>query len=244
MTRDRRPILILAIGVVFLAWLLAGQPSRAFADDDEGFVRLFNGRNLDGWDVHAGDKSLWAVEDGLIVKRRREHDAHSYLMTTSAYADFELRLEYKLLGAANCMVGFWLPVESPLKKGWHIRLINDADSLGLAQEQLTGSLYYIVGPTRTGASRPAGQWNQMTCVVQGARVIVDLNGVRVQDVNLDSPALMAKTVADPTREVTNLVGSPDPPLRRGCIGLFSSDMHGWVCFRNVKIKVLAGRARN
>jgi hypothetical protein len=243
MTRGRRPVLILTISLALLSGLLVGPPAHGLSDGGEGFVRLFNGRNLNGWDVDARDKSSWAVEDGLIV-RREGHWPPIHLRTTSAYADFELRLEYKLPDAAHCFVSFWNPVESPFQarsfwaKGWAIRMNNDDDSLGLAQEQLTGSLYNFVGPTRTGASRPAGQWNQMACVVQGARVIVDLNGVRVQDVNLDSPALKAKIAADPTRV------SPDPTLRRGWIGLTASDFHGSVYFRNIKIKVLAGRAGN
>jgi hypothetical protein len=65
-----------------------------------------------------------------------------------------------------------------------------------------------------------------------------LNGVRVQDVNLDSPALKAKIVANPTGV------TPDPTLRRGWIGLTASDFHGHVYFRNVKIKVLTGRPKN
>ena len=76
------------------------QPSRALADDDEGFVRLFNGRNLNGWDVDARDKSTWLVEDGLIVRREGGHWPPVHMRTTSAYADFELRLEYKLHGAS------------------------------------------------------------------------------------------------------------------------------------------------
>jgi hypothetical protein len=78
----------------------------------------------------------------------------------------------------------------------------------------------------------------MTCVVQRARVIVELNGVRVQDVNLDSPAFKAKIAADPTRV------TPDPTLRRGWIGLTATDFHGSVYFRNIKIRVLAGRSKN
>jgi Domain of Unknown Function (DUF1080) len=147
--------------VDILACLLAGRPSRAFVDDDEGFVRLFNGRNLNGWDVDARDKSSWRVEDGLIV-RREGHWPPIYLRTTSAYADFELRSEYKLHGAAYCSVAFWNPVESPSQatsfwaKGSAVRVNNDDDSLGLVQEQLAGSLSGIVGPTRTGVSRLAG----------------------------------------------------------------------------------------
>ncbi len=161
MTRGRRPILIRAIGLVFLACLLAGRLTHAF-DGDAGFVRLFNGRNLNGWDVDARDKSTWLVEDGLIVRREGGHWPPVHMRTTSAYADFELRLEYKLHGAAYGLVAFWNPVESPSQaksfwaKGWNIRMNNDDDSLGLVPEQLTGSLSGIVGPTRTGVSRLAG----------------------------------------------------------------------------------------
>ncbi len=78
----------------------------------------------------------------------------------------------------------------------------------------------------------------MTCVVQGARIIVELNGVRVQDVNLDSPAFKSKIVADPTKV------TPDLALRRGWIGVTASDFHGSVYFRNIKIKVLDERSKD
>ena len=34
--------------------------------DDDGFVSLFNGRDLSGWKVPAGDNGHWKVVDGVI----------------------------------------------------------------------------------------------------------------------------------------------------------------------------------
>ena len=60
MTARTIPILLAA-----LAALTAGPAARAAAPkpDDEGFVSLFNGKDLTGWD---GDPRLWSVRDGAI----------------------------------------------------------------------------------------------------------------------------------------------------------------------------------
>jgi len=36
-------------------------------DDEKGWVQLFNGKNLDGWETHPKDKAKWEVKDGMIV---------------------------------------------------------------------------------------------------------------------------------------------------------------------------------
>src|SRR5947207_2001333 len=37
------------------------------ADPEDGFVPLFNGKDLAGWKVYAGKAELWKAEDGKIV---------------------------------------------------------------------------------------------------------------------------------------------------------------------------------
>lgn len=56
--------------------------------------RLFNGRNLDGWEVvNAGN---WTVEDGAIVMRRQPNETGGgWLVTRQDYGDFILRLKFK-----------------------------------------------------------------------------------------------------------------------------------------------------
>lgn len=63
-----------------------------------GFVSLFNGRDLAGWN---GDRRIWSVRDGAIVGettatvRVTEND---FLIWKDEVEDFELRLEFKLEG--------------------------------------------------------------------------------------------------------------------------------------------------
>ncbi len=67
--------------------------------EDPGFVSIFNGRDLAGWD---GKPGWWRVEDGAITAESTEEKPclkHNYLIWRGGQpADFELRFEYRLRG--------------------------------------------------------------------------------------------------------------------------------------------------
>jgi hypothetical protein len=66
------------------------------------YTKLFNGQNLDGWQLKAQkqdlDKSFWSVENGSIFCNSMESKAHGYiwLMNEKEFGDFELRLKYRV----------------------------------------------------------------------------------------------------------------------------------------------------
>jgi len=70
----------------------------AFAQD--GFVPLFNGRDLTGWD---GEPGLWKVEDGVIVGTSEpgRPKTNSFLIWQGTVRDFELRATVRVLGDNN-----------------------------------------------------------------------------------------------------------------------------------------------
>ena len=61
------------------------------------FVSLFDGRTLDGWE---GNKDVFRVADGAIVAGSLEKGQphNEFLCTREPYGDFELRLQFKVLG--------------------------------------------------------------------------------------------------------------------------------------------------
>jgi hypothetical protein len=70
-------------------------------EQEEGWVPLFNGKDLDGWVVISTPKDrgkkFWRVEDGTIVVNsmgRKDHD-YLWLMTEKEYGDFELRMKFQ-----------------------------------------------------------------------------------------------------------------------------------------------------
>jgi len=79
------------------------RPTRSIPGTDPapgqpGFVSLFNGRNLEGWN---GDARFWSVRDGAIVGETRPDvrvSENSFLIWKDEVEDFELRLKFKLEG--------------------------------------------------------------------------------------------------------------------------------------------------
>src|SRR5437016_1482252 len=94
MPRTRFYLLPLAAIVVFL--------SAARSDDAEvpiGFEALFNGKDLTGWKVNgSGKMSVWGAENGLLYVNGK---GGGWLLTEKEYADFELRLEFKIPEMGN-----------------------------------------------------------------------------------------------------------------------------------------------
>ena len=84
------------LAAAFLAPLLFFSVSSRASQDEEGFVPLFNGRDLTGW---IGDPRLWKVENGVIVGSTEEVQIkrNSFLSTTRSFSDFTLRVSVKLI---------------------------------------------------------------------------------------------------------------------------------------------------
>src|SRR5687768_5532664 len=58
-------------------------------------IKLFNGKNLDGW---VGHEHLWSVQDGVIVAKNSEPiKVSTYLLTKRAFSDFRLLATVKLV---------------------------------------------------------------------------------------------------------------------------------------------------
>jgi hypothetical protein len=65
---------------------------------EAGFVTLFNGRDLAGWD---GDSRIWSARDGAIMGQTTpdiQVSENNFLIWKDEVEDFELRLKFKLEG--------------------------------------------------------------------------------------------------------------------------------------------------
>ena len=85
-----------ALLALLLVALTAGT---AAAAEDDGFVSLFNGDSLEGWD---GNPAFWRVEDGVITGQTTAEnptDGNTFLIWRGGkVGDFELKLDYKIAG--------------------------------------------------------------------------------------------------------------------------------------------------
>jgi len=67
---------------------------------DHNWKKLFNGKNLDGWEIKCleqdKNKKYWTVKDGAIDCNTQGNKDHSYiwLQSTDEFSDFELRFKF------------------------------------------------------------------------------------------------------------------------------------------------------
>jgi hypothetical protein len=92
-----------------LAVALAASAARA---EEDGFVALFNGKDLSGWIVPEGDNGHWKVVDGTIdYDARSEAPGEKNLVSKESYGDFVLKMEWRIKEApyTNPNVFYVLP---------------------------------------------------------------------------------------------------------------------------------------
>jgi hypothetical protein len=177
-------------------------------EEREGFMPLFNGKNLDDWEI-IGDKEAWQVKDGLIVCTGQ---GGGWLKTKWEFDDFIFRVEWRIKKGGNSGVFFRAkPVNDPWVQGFEVQILDDGGQIGPTN---CGAIYGVLPPKVNPVK--SGEWNTYEIRAIGDRVQVYFNGVLVHDVDLS--------------KVPALANRP----KRGYIGLQN---HGdYVEFRNPRIK--------
>jgi len=75
-------------------------------DDEEGFVQIFNGTDIDGWEVHGGT-AKYHVEDGAIVGVcDPDCKTNSFLCYPKEFGNFILKLQFKVVVPGNSGIQF------------------------------------------------------------------------------------------------------------------------------------------
>jgi hypothetical protein len=145
-----------------------------------GFIRIFNGKDLTGWEPSGGAK--WVVENGAIVGTQGDNYAHGDLFTKDTYKDFLLTATYRV--EWPCNTGIWFRYQSPSKTF-------QADILEYKNpECYSGSLYcpgkmfIAMNKDKTLVDRDG--WNTMKVRAVGDHLQIWLNGRQVADVHDDT----------------------------------------------------------
>jgi hypothetical protein len=169
---------------VFAGVLLAGVCCVQKAPPDDGWVSLFNGKDLTGWKNNGDEK--WVVEQGTILCESKANK-YGYLTTEKTYRDFDLSLKFKSEAAGNSGVFFHSritgmdPEHGPDIEGVQVEV---DPSVG----NHTGGLYesggrgWVAMPSPEGeqALKP-GAWNDLELSVEGSHIVTRVNGIKIVD---------------------------------------------------------------
>jgi hypothetical protein len=147
---------------------------------EAGLVRIFNGKDLTGWET-SGD-AKWVVEDGLLIGTQGEDNAPGDLFTTDVYADFDLTVTYRVEWPCNS--GVWFRYQSP-QKAYQADILEYKDP-----ECYSGTLYcpgkmfLAMNTDKTLVNREG--LNTIRIRAEGDHLQVWLNGRQVADVHDDT----------------------------------------------------------
>jgi hypothetical protein len=178
---------------------------------EQGFTRIFNGKDLTGWD---GNAKLWSVKDGAITGQTTVDNpakGNTFLIwTNGTVADFELRCSFKLVpgdahGFANSGIQYRSKILDPAN--WVVGgyqadmeagptytgiLYEERMSRGIMAQRGQKVVWDKDGEKRVvgslgdaaeiGAAIKRGDWNDYVIIAQGNHLQHFINGRQTVDV--------------------------------------------------------------
>lgn len=193
-------------------WLAGLSPGQELSKEekDEGFVALFNGKDLTGWTYLGKGTSPFQVLDGAIHYK----GGNGWLCSeASQYADFELRCEFQLIKkGGDGGIFFRASKDAAGGASWPSQRYELQVKDYAEQARLWNVDYKLDRDKVARARKPLGEWENYRLVVKGNQVSVYLNGELV-------------TTSDQAKK-----------LKQGYIGLQAEG--GEQAFRHLRVRVL------
>ncbi len=188
------------LATVFLAGLVVAADNTA----PDGFITLFNGKDLTGWKVPKDGELHWKVVDGIIDYDGKNAD----LWSQKSYKDFTLMVDWRWSGKTYKIKHPIILPDGTEKKDETGKVIqqeiDEAGDSGIyvrgnSKSQIniwcwscgSGEVYgYRTDPKmpaevkagvtpKKNMDKPIGEWNKMEITVKGDRLWVKLNGEEV-----------------------------------------------------------------
>jgi hypothetical protein len=168
----------------------------------DGFVSIFNGKDLTGWE---GNPKLWSVKDGAITGQTTPENKitrNTFIIWKGGkLTDFELRLKFKMQGGNSgvqyrskdrgdfVVAGYQADIDAA---NTYTGILYEEGGRGfianLGQRVIVGAdgkikvVEKIAEPKDIRAAVKQGDWNEYVIVARGNHITQTINGVKTVDV--------------------------------------------------------------
>jgi hypothetical protein len=223
----------------------------AGASEDDGWVPLFNGVNLDGWVVNGTTQPLFAVENGEIhvypTQADQSNQPQANLRSlTSLGGKYTLHVEYKWGQArfggrsqADRDAGILFHITgADVNKVWPDSLEHQLGQSQLGGDYVAGDLFVLGGPTRAQTRNANGQLQSFG---NGARAATTIHADRALgewntvDIIIDGAAEAIYMVNDvEVNRVLNMTYNGQP-LSEGFVSVQAE--YAELFYRNIRYKL-------
>ena len=154
----------------FWARQLDGEPAIV---ETAGFVPLFNGKDLAGWE---GDTSLWSARDGMLVGDSPGIKQNQFLATDASYGDFILKFSVRLANdSGNSGLQFRSVRVPGTEMSGYQADIGPGYWASLYDESRRNRVLAPASPKAMEALHK-GDWNHYVIRAMGGKITLSLNG--------------------------------------------------------------------
>ena len=204
-------LMLSAFALIVAAAVLEPAVSNAADKDEQGWIKLFNGKDFTGWKMSDKKQAKWRVEKGTIVA----NGPRSHLFTVKEFKNFRFKAEVKTTPGSNSGIYFHTKYQ---KTGWPKNGHETQVNVTHGDPVKTGSLYGVVKLFKTPAKD--NEWWTQEIIVKGRHIIVKINGQKVIDYTEPKDK-------KGTRKVS-----------KGSFALQAHDPKSVVYYRNLRVKPL------
>jgi 3-keto-disaccharide hydrolase len=196
---------ILVCGILCLAFAAHAAPP-----EGDGWVSLFNGKDLSGWKVSEEASKVWKITDGVIdCNPRSDIKGDRSLWSEKKYGDFTLHVEWRLKetkGEYAMLIvqpdgsnktdakGLFITEKRPnADSGVYVRgtskaqiniwcwPIGSGEVWGYRMDKKMPPEVRAGATPKVCADKPVGEWNTFVITMKGDKLTVVLNGKTVLD---------------------------------------------------------------
>ena len=208
------------------------------ADKKAGWTLLFDGKTLDGWRAYKKSDTAgtrWRVEDGTLTLsgKRETGSGPGDIISKETFEQFELSWDWKVAPGGNSGLKYFILEDRDSAIGHEYQLIDDARHADakIGPHRQTAAFYDVLPASADKPLKPAGEWNTSRVVVRGQTVEHWLNGKKVLEYELNSPAVNAAVEKSKFKGIERF-----GKRQNGHILL--QDHGDQVWFRNIKVRRL------
>ncbi len=206
--------------IVTLGLMISVAVANAAPPSGDGWVSLFDGKDLDGWTVPSGNEGLWSVIDGVIdCTPKANLPGDNSLWTTKEFGDIQLYVEWRIketkgeypmpivlpdgtdktdengnvitVPRPNADSGIYLRGTPKAQVNIWCWPIGSGEVYGYRTDKnQPASVRAGVTPSKK-MDKPVGEWNAFLITMKGDRLTVELNGEKVLD-NAELPGVPEK----------------------------------------------------
>ena len=204
-------------------------------NEENDWITLFDGSNMDAWRNFKSDTSAWQIEDGALYTTGGIGD----LITKEKFGNFALEFDWRIAEGSNSGV-IYLAQESDEYNSTHetgpeYQLIDDENygivhNATLEKSQMSGANYALDEPQNVQLKQ-VGEYNEGKIIVDNGHVEHWLNGQKVVEYDLWTDEWNARVAETKFKDMSGY-----GQYKEGHIAL--QDHSDPVWFKNIRIRRL------